>query len=81
MPVAIELHEPAARRTVLVADDRAPSLDANGRIDSVEVVAESLNAPRVERDDLRALEPRAKPRERARVHGVDDDTIRACAPP
>ena len=81
MAVAIELHEPAARRPGLVADDRAPALDADGRIALVERGAESLDAPRVERDDLRALEPRAKPRERARVHGVDDDTIRACALP
>ena len=33
---------------------------------------------RIERDDFGLLEPRAEPGQGARVHGLDDDTIRAC---
>ena len=79
--MAVELDEPPSRRSGLVADDRAPPLDADGWIVTAQRGGESLDAPRIQRGDLRAIEPRAETGERARVHGPDDDTIRACAPP
>src|SRR5205823_2065929 len=78
MTVAVELHEPPARRPCVVPYHAAPALHAHGRFDVVQREGEGLDARRVERDDLRPLEPRTEPGQGARVHGLDDDTIRAC---
>ena len=78
MTVAVELHEPPARRPRLVADHGAPALHAHGRIGVVQRASEGLDARRIERDDLGPVEPRTEPGQGARVHGLDDDTIRAC---
>src|SRR5262249_6651990 len=74
MAVAIELNEPSARRPRLVADHRPPALHAHGRIRAVEREREGLDAWRIERDDLRAVEPGAQTGTEGRVHGLDDDT-------
>jgi len=74
--VAVELNEPSARRPRLVGDDRPPALHAHGRIRVVERAREGLDAWRIERDDLRAIEPGAQTGMVGRVHGLDDDTCR-----
>ena len=78
MTVAVELHEPPARRPCVVPDHAAPALHAHRRVGLVQRESEGLDARRIERDDLGPLEPRTQPGQGARVHGLDDDTIRAC---
>ena len=80
MTVAVELDEPPPRRPGFVADDGAPALHAHGWIGVIERQRQRLDAPRVERHDLGSLEPGAQAGQGARVHGLDDDTIRACVP-